>query len=401
MTERAARRRGRGEGVACECCQWLRWSCGRELDAAGLMLPAIGTGVKAGVAQSVLSTRRRVPEHAGDELLGIEAQGFAAVVTVVDVAEADRAEVEIERSIVRQRTARDVAGQVQRHAAAMGVGFTDLDVPVQPVVACDGATPMKLILLGRQVQQPGIQSAPQVGEELAAEQVLERLDGDEEVGARGAPLALAVDAAGAGQAVHVRVVVERSAPGVQRHQQARHGAEVARHGTQFEHALAGAVEEKLVHPRAVELPQCDERMRQREDQVEVRAGQQLFEPRASPLALPRVGAARATAVAAGVVLDDAAVSVRTRQDARSERRGVAVADGVGRTRLARVQRALQHVVGKVLPKDVLHRAANDRTPRNEPPLGLCSMYRGCRGRAPGVQHLFNQHTAAIAARPNV
>jgi len=226
------------------------------------MLPAIGSGVKPGVAHGVLGMGRCVPEHAGDELVSIEAQRLALMITVVGVAEADRAMVEIECSIMRQRAALDVACQVQRDTAAMDIGLADLDVPVQPVVACDGAAPMKLILLERQAQQPGIEGALELGEELAAEQVLERLDGDEEVGARGAPLALAVDAAGAGQAVHVRVVVEGSAPGVQCHQQARHGAEVTRHGRQLEHALAHAVEQQLVHPCAVELPQRDERVRQ-------------------------------------------------------------------------------------------------------------------------------------------
>ena len=353
------------------------------------MLPAIGAGVKAGMAHGVLRTRWRVPEHAGDELLSIEAQGLAVVITVVGVVEADRAAVEIERSIMRQRPALDVASQVQRDTAAMGVGLADLDVPVQPIVTGDGTAPMELILLGRQAQQPGIEGALQVGEELAAEQVLKRLDRDEEVGARVGPLALRIDAAGAGQAVHVWMVVEGSAPGMQRHEQARHGAEVARHGRQLQHALAGAVEEQLVHSGAVELPQCDEGVGQSEDQMKVRAGQQLLEPGASPLALLRLGATWAAAMAAGVVLDDAAVAVRTRQDVRAERRGVAVADGTRCALLARVQRTLLRIRGKVLLEDVLHRAAHVRTPRNQPLLGLRSMYRGCRGRAPGVQHLFN------------
>jgi len=330
-----------------------------------------------------------MPEHTGDELVSIEVQRLAVMITVVGVAEADRAAVEIKRSIVRQRAALDVACQIQRDTTAMGIGLADLDVPVQPVVTCDGAAPMELILLERQVQQPGIEGVPKLGEELAAEQLLKRLERDEEVGARGAPLALAVDAAGAGQAMHVRVVVEGSAPGVQCHQQAWHGTEVTLHGTQFEHALAGAVEEQLVHPCAVELPQRDEGVRQGEDQVEVRAGQQLFELGLSPLTPWSLGAERAAAVATGVVLDGAAVAVRTRQDVRTERRGVAVADGTRRALLARVQCTLLRVRGEVLSEDVLHRAAHDRTLRNEPSPGLRSMYRGCRGRAPGVQHPFN------------
>jgi len=340
-----------------------------------------------------------VPEHAGDELLSIEAQGLAVVITVVGVAEADRAAVEIERTIMRQRAALDVACQVQRDTAAKGVGLADLDVPVQPVMACDGAAPMELILLGRQAQQPGIEGLPKLGEELAAEQELKRLERDEEVGARGAPLAVGIDAAGAGEAVHVRMVVEGSAPGVQCHQQAWHGTEVTRHGTQFEDALAGAVEEPLVHPCAVELPQRDEGMRQGEDQMKVRAGQQLFELGLSPLALWSFGTARAAAMAAGVVLDGAAVAVRTRQDVRAECLGVAVADATRRARLARVQRAPLRVVGKVLSEDVLHRAAHVRTPRDEPRRPEFSV-SGLPGAGPRRSTPV-QHTAATAARLNV
>ena len=341
-----------------------------------------------------------MPEHAGDELLGIQAQGLALVTTVIGVVEADRAAVEIECSIVRQRATLDVACQVQRDTAAMGVGLADLDVPVQPVVAGDGAAPMEFILLGRQAQQPGIEGVPEVGEELAAEQELKRLERDEEVGARGAPLALAVEATGAGQAVHVRMVAEGSAPGVQCHQQTRRGAEMTWHGRQLEHALAGAVEQQLVHPRAVELPQRDERVRQGEDQVEVRAGQQLFELGLRPLALRSFGTARAAAVAAGVVLDDAAVAVRTGQDVRAERRGVAVADGVGRARFARVQRAPLRVGGKVLSEDVLHRAAHDPTLHHDQCRDGRSVHPGLPGAGPRRSTPI-QHTAAIAARPNV
>ena len=348
------------------------------------MLPAIGCGVKPGVAHGVLGARRRVPENAGDELVGMQVNGLATLVAVIGVAEADGVVGEVERPIARQRTALDVASQVQRDTAAMGIGLADLDVPVQPVVACDGATPMELILLGRQAQPPGIEGVLEVGKELAAEQELKRLERDEEVGVRGAPLALAVEATGAGQAVHVRMVAERSAPGVKCHQQTRHGAQVARHGRQLEDALAGAVEEQLVHPGAVELPQRDERVRQGEDQVEVRAWQQLFELSLNPLALRPIGAARATAMAASVVLDNAAVALRAGQNMRAERRAVAVADTARRTRLTRMQRAPLCVRGKVLSEDVLHRAAHDPTLHHE----QCRI-RGCRGRAPGVQHLFN------------
>lgn len=147
------------------------------------MLRSMGGGVKPGVAHGVLGARRCVPEHASDELMSVQRQGLVVVVAVVGVAEADGVAGELKRATSRQRPAADVARQIERHAAAVGIGLADLDVPVRPVVASNGAAPMEFVLLGWQAQQFCIQSAREVGEELAAEQVLEWLERDEEVGA--------------------------------------------------------------------------------------------------------------------------------------------------------------------------------------------------------------------------
>ena len=97
--------------------------------------------------------------------------------------------------------------------------------------------------------------------------------GQQEPALAGAPLAGAVESAGGDQAVQVRVVAQVAAPGVQSHEQAGLGAEVAGVGTQLEQARADAVEQHLRHGRAVELPECDEGVRQGEDDVKVRARQ--------------------------------------------------------------------------------------------------------------------------------
>lgn len=137
----------------------------------------------------------------------------------------------------------------------------------------------------------------------------------------------------------MRVVAQGTAPRMQRHEQARQGAQVTGLGAQRQQALACAVEEQLVHPRAVELPQRDECMRQREDNMEVRAGQQVFELGGQPLLACTLGAARAASMAAGVVLHHRAVAQGARQHMAAECSGVAVADRVSGPKLAWVQRA--------------------------------------------------------------
>ena len=115
-------------------------------------------------------------------------------------------------------------------------------------------------------------------------------------------MAAVIEAAGADQAVHVWVVAQVAAPGVQGHEQTRHGAEVARVGAQVEQAAAGAVEQQLCQDCAVELPEREKDVREGEDDVEMGAGQQLGQLRGEPLLAGCAGAARASAVAAGVIL---------------------------------------------------------------------------------------------------
>ena len=121
-----------------------------------------------------------MPEHALDELRGAQTQRLALMVVVIGVAEADEAVGQVQRALIGQRAALGVASQVQSHTPPVFVGCGDLDVPVQPVVLRDRAMPVRAVLLGRQVQTLSIQGQPQLREQLAAEQMLQRLDRNEE-----------------------------------------------------------------------------------------------------------------------------------------------------------------------------------------------------------------------------
>ena len=113
--------------------------------------------------------------------------------------------------------------------------------------------------------------------------------------------------------MQVRVLAEVAAPGVQGHEQARHGAQMVLIRTQCQQARAGGVEQHLRHGCAVELPQREEDVGQAEDDVEVRARQQPGQQPCQPLLARHGGAAWAGPVAAGMVLDGVEVPVRARQ----------------------------------------------------------------------------------------
>lgn len=193
----------------------------------------------------------------------------------------------------------------------------------------------------------------QGAEQPGAKQPAQGFEGKQEIGLAGAPLAADVEPAGADQAVQVGVVAQIAAPGVQGHEQTRHGPEQARVGTQVEQTAAGAVEEHLRHGRAVELPERDKDVRQGEDDVEMGAGQQFGQLGSEPLLAPCASAARATAVAAGVILNRVDVSLCTGQHVHTQGGLIALTDAVGGPVLAGMQDTALGILAKVLLKHIL------------------------------------------------
>lgn len=328
------------------------------------MIAAAVRGVKAGVTDGMKSSGWRVPKQPGDELVGAQAQGLDLAVMVIGVVEGDAARVHEKCPVLGQWPALGIASQVQRDAAPAGVRRIDLNVPVRAVQRRDDAAPVGKRLAGRQVQLAALEQVLQTSQELAAEQPLQGLKGQQVGVAGGQPAAIGGQAASGDEGVDVGVAAQGTAPGVQRQQQPGQGAEVARIGEHLQQALAHAVEEQPGHGGAVERPQRQQLVRQREDAVEVRARQQPGKLRIDPGATRSVGAARAAAVAAGVELFDLEVAVRTTQRVAARARPIAVGDAPGRARLARVQAAQSRVARAVLTQDVaqgaLHEGHHDK-----------------------------------------
>lgn len=72
-------------GSRCRWCVGPRAGVGQldEMSIGGLMMRAVGRGVKACVTRGVLAFGWGVPQDAGDEFFGAQGDGFLGVVAVV------------------------------------------------------------------------------------------------------------------------------------------------------------------------------------------------------------------------------------------------------------------------------------------------------------------------------
>ena len=195
-----------------------------------------------------------MPEHAGDEFVGMQGEVLALAVTVVEVGEGDAAVAEVQAAVRAKGPALDVSGQVQGHAAAVGVWGLDLDVPVRVPLRIDEGLPVLLIVRRWYGQVMLTQCVLERTEKPTPESLAQRLDGQQEFGAGVVPGVGCVEATGGDQAVQMRMLAEVATPGVQGHEQAGHGAQVTLIAAQCEQAGAGGVEQHLGHGHAVELP---------------------------------------------------------------------------------------------------------------------------------------------------
>ena len=242
-----------------------------------------------------------MPKHTPDERVGLQGRVFVLAIAVVGVIKVYALRAHVQRAFVAHWPTLDVACQIQGHASPVCIRLADLDVPVPGVLPADALAPVLRIVLGRQLQAVLGQGVAQACQELATKQGAQGFDRHQVIAQAATPLVRIVQATGADQAVHMRVQAQGAPPGVQGHQQARCGAQVARVAAQLQEAGARAVERQRIGPCPVEFPQGQEVVRECEDAVKVRARQQLVQLSLHPLVVRSLRATGATAVAAGVV----------------------------------------------------------------------------------------------------
>lgn len=318
------------------------------------------------------AARRHVPEHAGDELVHVQGQRLELPIAVVEVAHAHGVAVQVEAMVGAQRAAASVACEVQHDATAVCVGRTDLDVPVLAVQPPDVLEPGGEVGAGRQRPVAATQFMQHVVQQLAAQQALQGGDGQQPAWTALTPKAVVIEAAGGDQAVHVRVVRQGAAPGVQRQQHARHHAEEARVAHDLQQGLAHALQQQGGEGGAVVGPQGDQLVRQGEDDVEVRAGQQPLQFSVDPFVASGLGAAGATAMAAGVELQLLAGAGGTGQDMSAHGARAAAGDASRGTPLLHAQPMRGGVLGQMPLEDLLLGHAHGSTAKSAVPAAYTS-----------------------------
>lgn len=179
----------------------------------------------------------------------------------------------------------------------------------------------------------------QLLQELAAIDLLQDADVEEEVRPAAAPLeAVGAEPSAGDDAVHVRVIEQGLGPGVEDGEEADPGLQPALRD--LEQGLRSGLEQRAVRDLAGGEEQPVQLLRKREHDVEVRDRQEVGGPLLDPVGLPQPMALRAVPVLTGVVDGERPVAPGASVEVASQRRGAAGGDGVHDLRLVRPQREL-------------------------------------------------------------
>ncbi len=193
---------------------------------------------------------------------------------------------------------------------------------------CEGAGFGERGEVVEEAQAPGAVGGRQLFQEQAPEQAREHAHGQEEAGPAGDPaLAVGRDAAARHDAVDVRVMGQRRAPGVEHGGEADAGAEVLGVGGDGDQGLGGGLEQDVVDHRLVVIGDVGDLGRDGEHDVEVGHGQKLGLACREPRPGRRALALGAMPVAARVVGDVGVGTLLAAHDVAAERRGAAALDG--------------------------------------------------------------------------
>ena len=196
-------------------------------------------------------------------------------------------------------------------------------------------------MLAEELQLPATMRLLQFFEEAAAEQPRQHAHRQEEARLAGDPaLAVGRKPAAGHDAVHMRMMRQRRAPGVQHQRDADLRTEMLRIGGDRAQRLGGDVEQQAVDDCLVVVGDGADRRRQREDHVVVRHGQQIGLPCLEPALRGARLALRAMPVAAGVVGDLRLCARMTAQHMSAQRRAAALFDGRHDLELAEAQVAV-------------------------------------------------------------
>jgi hypothetical protein len=189
-------------------------------------------------------------------------------------------------------------------------------------------------------------------EKLAAEDLRERLNREEEAAARVNPVTIGMKRTGGHQAVQMQVLAQCLTPGVQDEGGGDLAAEPARVGAELDKGCRDTCEEQAIYGVGITLGERVQLMRQREHEMAVRHRQELGAPGGKPALLGERLALGAMPVAAGVVgvaLRAAGLALR---DVTAKGFGAASGDGAHRPMLHRYETVHSTIRRTVTREDV-------------------------------------------------
>jgi hypothetical protein len=250
-----------------------------------------------------------VEQESPDELHGRQGEGSHSVfVGIVLPPKGDLPVPDPEKPVVGEGDAVRVSSEVPEHVGGSSERRLGVDDPVFALEL--GAPPFPVLefleglLVSQEAEFSGTEGVVEESQELSSKQPTEYAHGQKKTFATSdPPFPCCIDASGGHHTMNVRVMMEILSPGVQDGQKADAGSEVTWIGGQGEQRFRDGPEQDSVNEPLVLKSQRADRIRNREDHVEVRPIEQLgfavLEPLPSrgPLALGTV------AVAAGVVGD--------------------------------------------------------------------------------------------------
>ena len=289
-------------------------------------------GEQTEVTNARETPRRDVQEKAAQEFVGLQRQDLhAVVVSVVFPTKPDAAVTVLDEPIIRQGDSVRVAPEIAEDLVGTGEGPFGIHDPVdRPQSTEQRREGVAIGQIGRAIGEAQLarsEGPSQGGEILRAKDCRERPHRKEKGRPPGDPARVVRGHGAPGdQTVQMEVLREILAPRVQNRRDADGAAEMSRVSPEGEQRVGSRAKQERIDHARIALRERVEVVRQGEDDVEVRNGQQVGAPRREP---PRCGehlTLRTMSIATGVVGNPHGAAAVTRLLMAAERGGAAGRD---------------------------------------------------------------------------
>lgn len=304
------------------------------------------------------STRHHMEEKPSEEFGGRERHDLHTVVVgVVPPAKPDEAVAVIDEPIIRQRDAVGVSTEIVEDVLGAGEGPLRIHNPVDTLEPTEeggkGAGIGETGRAPRDRELAGFEGPVQAGEILRAKDRRKRPDRKQEGRATGDPAGpLLIQRSTGDEAVEMEMLRERLPPRVQNRGDPDGAAQMATVASEGEERVGRRTKEERVDHPWISLRQCVEIVRQGEDDVAIRNGQEIRLARREPAFFGERLALGAMTIATGVVRDPHGTAVVTRRPMPAQEGGAAGRDRPKRHVLHRCEAVGPTIPVAVRPHDV-------------------------------------------------